>query len=159
MANLTQNFKLVRLTDKYNLATRVQDVTSKQFEPTSHSTSTSATAFDSSGTIDSDAAGSLGAWDSAPPEYRQPVNDELDRLGSRQNQASSSSFSLVRRTKNLNSWQDDKTKNLDDYLEGLPILSVAQKHTAQFDCELNNKLGTPMVSNLLTGWGLMKAVT
>lgn len=32
-----------------------------------------------------------------------------------------------------------KLKNFDDYLERLPILSVSQKHTATFECDLDNK--------------------
>lgn len=35
--------------------------------------------------------------------------------------------------------EEDKMKNLDAFLETLPVLSVGQKHSARFECELNNK--------------------
>lgn len=39
-----------------------------------------------------------------------------------------------------------KVKNLDEFLENLPILSVGQKHQAKFDCELSSELETFRVS-------------
>lgn len=41
-----------------------------------------------------------------------------------------------------------KMKNLDEFLENLPILSVGQKHSAKFDCELSSELETFKVSNI-----------
>lgn len=32
----------------------------------------------------------------------------------------------------------NKMKNLDAFLDTLPVLSVGQKHVAKFECELNN---------------------
>lgn len=114
-----------------SVATLVQDVAITRFEPSDHSNSSGAQEIE------------RGSSNLEPLRRQHEEPERLDQTGSRNHQARLTTTSNL--TNSSFRW-DAKMKNLDHYLDGLPISSVAEKHMAKFECELDKGSEAPMVS-------------